>query len=516
MAGLDIKEGEITSEMITRLKRRIGAWENVYLSWPARALLIKHILSQIPVYTMMAIGTSRQEALKLEKVCREFLWGVTETGKVKKSLIAWRRLIQSKELGGLGLRSFESRAAALQMRHVAAVLDAEPKEWVWMLTRIMKIKLLMGPYKRERMHWEGGDAMLMLDALRITDAPTVDRILRTWFSFKKHLRLSTAWTEVPGYLHIGSIRTLWCLTGRDGEFETWLSSLKVVNTKLAKVEGWIWQQKRNVGDSWGQTAKFWANLTEQGTPLYRKLNRNWGTQSTPSDWKDRWRRLWQGSSLPKHKLEMWRTLQQEFATLDRASKWGVSDGICQICHKEKETLIHLMWECSGVRDRVLWIAGVVGGSRQASFIMVLDEALKAHKTQPMAFILLWIHCYTCWKERNKLVFEGKLSRIPEWQLLKQCRALEAVVCRKFSGEVRSNMEEKVQEFFRQAEDLRRIMQRRTRLVQSILGDVGILPTQSRGSTSEGDRSLDSSLDSSSSESSMDTTQTDSFSGQSGN
>ncbi|KAL3680024.1 hypothetical protein R1sor_022980 [Riccia sorocarpa] len=124
------------------------------------------------------------------------------------------------------------------------------------------------------------------------------------------------------------------VTPAEREFETWLRSLKVGSNKLVKVQGWVW-----------------------------KLNRNWVVQSTPSEWKDRWRRLWQGSSLPKHKLEIWRMLQQGFATLDMASKWGVSDGTCQVCQREKETLIHLMWECSGVRDRALWIAGVVGGSR---------------------------------------------------------------------------------------------------------------------------------------------------------
>ncbi|KAL3698528.1 hypothetical protein R1sor_012604 [Riccia sorocarpa] len=166
------------------------------------------------------------------------------------------------------------------------------------------------------------------------------------------------------------------VTPGDREFETWLRSLMVGSNKLVKVQGWVWQQKWKVGESWGQTAKFWANLTGWRTPSYRKLNRYWGAQSAPSEWKDKWRRWRQGSLLPKHKLEIWRVLQQGFATLDMASKWGVSDGTCQVCQREKETLIHLMWECSGVRDRALWIAGVVGGSRQASFIMVLDEALK--------------------------------------------------------------------------------------------------------------------------------------------
>ncbi|KAL3680028.1 hypothetical protein R1sor_022984 [Riccia sorocarpa] len=57
---------------------------------------------------MMAIGLAKED-LKLERLCHEFLWGFTESGKLKKSLISWNRLIRPKKLGGLGFLSFESR-----------------------------------------------------------------------------------------------------------------------------------------------------------------------------------------------------------------------------------------------------------------------------------------------------------------------------------------------------------------------------------------------------------------------
>ncbi|KAL3701503.1 hypothetical protein R1sor_019525 [Riccia sorocarpa] len=131
--GVQLAEGVRFQAIIIRMKEKIFRWENALLSWRARALLIKHVLSQIPT---------------------------------------------PKHLGGLGFLSFESRAKALQMRHVSDLLEGEGPEWVLMAHQMIAVKVLMGPHKLEKRWWGTGEAMLLLPALRFPEAQTLDRLLQ--------------------------------------------------------------------------------------------------------------------------------------------------------------------------------------------------------------------------------------------------------------------------------------------------------------------------------------------------
>ncbi|KAL3689560.1 hypothetical protein R1sor_015869 [Riccia sorocarpa] len=445
-------------------------------------------------------------------------------GKARKALVAWKKMIRPKQHGGLGLFSFEDRASSLQMRHATDILDNKPVEWVWMASRMIKIKLLLGPQKREREQWDGMDAMLLLSALRMPDAPTVDRILKVWFSFKPSLGIDRDRIEVPKYLHIRNLKILWQLTGRgqsedfkileDGAMQFrlktvsdlvdssgaitlenlrtrlghverdledeegiwhWLCSLRTTDTKLVKVGCWTWQGKWPVGESWRLPAAFWSNLIEKQKPSFGNLNRYWGMSTEPATWLTRWKQLWQGASLPRHKIGLWRFLQQGFATLHRAAKWHVSDGICRLCRNAQETLIHLVWECSCIQERVRWVAEVISVDNRGlnSFGHTLDVALRLHRQQPMALILLWLHCSMCWKERNKVIFDNTLTRLSIGQMIQGLKAFTGGVCRQRRGEVGDRMKASIEEFFLNANSVWMEHRRRNRVVISLLQEEGI-------------------------------------------
>ncbi|KAL3697803.1 hypothetical protein R1sor_011879 [Riccia sorocarpa] len=160
------------------------------------------------------IGCSKKEEKKLEGVCRAFLWGVTEEGKPKKPLIAWKRLTRAKLQGGVGLLSFNCRALALQMRHLTGILEGSTAEWAMIVRRMLRVKMLTGTQVGEKSKWEGEDVLFLLDTLRIQEAPTVDKLLRVWFTFKKFLSFSET-SDIPASLPIGSLKRLRAMMGNN-------------------------------------------------------------------------------------------------------------------------------------------------------------------------------------------------------------------------------------------------------------------------------------------------------------
>ncbi|KAL3693037.1 hypothetical protein R1sor_006688 [Riccia sorocarpa] len=61
----------------------------------------------------------------LERLCRQFLWGWKEHNNPKTSLVAWERIAQSRQDGGLGWIKYREKAAALHIKCVLKLLTGE-------------------------------------------------------------------------------------------------------------------------------------------------------------------------------------------------------------------------------------------------------------------------------------------------------------------------------------------------------------------------------------------------------
>ncbi|KAL3685236.1 hypothetical protein R1sor_003258 [Riccia sorocarpa] len=150
LSGVAVTVGASVEEVVLRIQQRINQWESHYLPWTARAILIKHVLSLIPSYIMLTIGCNRIEATKLERVCREFLWGSTHEGKQRRSLIAWKHIVKPKNVGGLGVSKFEDRVRALHSE-CGSEEDRHCLDW---LKSIKGVDIQL--HRISGWEWEGG------------------------------------------------------------------------------------------------------------------------------------------------------------------------------------------------------------------------------------------------------------------------------------------------------------------------------------------------------------------------
>ncbi|KAL3679036.1 hypothetical protein R1sor_021992 [Riccia sorocarpa] len=105
----------IAEEIVKKMMKKLKHWSNRLLSWLAKMILLCHVLAATPLYQLLSVELYKDGLDDLERLCRNFLWGWNEEGNPKKSLVAWERIAQSKEKGGLGWTRFKDMADTLNV-----------------------------------------------------------------------------------------------------------------------------------------------------------------------------------------------------------------------------------------------------------------------------------------------------------------------------------------------------------------------------------------------------------------
>ncbi|KAL3681966.1 hypothetical protein R1sor_024922 [Riccia sorocarpa] len=356
---------------------------------------------------------------------------------------------------------------------------------------------LLGVNKVKRSLWGSEAALLLLNSMPMQEAPALNTILRAWFVYKKELAFSQDSCVVPSSLPVSSLRAFWLIMKRSiaedrcldtllkslkhtkmeqavgttswreimqinegrgveevatgaASFQNWLAQVEVVDTDLHKLQGWKWSDGAAVLDTWKRSTQDWSKLACRKARKYQGMNRRWGVAEEPEEWAAaaRWRHLWSGAAPMRNKIWIWRMLQKGLFTLDRAKKWGKSDGICMFCQQEEESLTHLFWDCRRLRARIQWIGCVILGDSRGhpTLLQVMDAALKCHSTQPGPLILLSEFCRAVWLERNKRLFEEVSMAHPNWVVAATMKETIQIVIRNARGEAGARRKTKCEEF----------------------------------------------------------------------
>jgi len=87
--------------IIDRIKARLSGWKSKHLSLGGRLVLLKSVLSSLPVYTLSFFKAPACIILNLFLIF--FFFGGSEDHK-KISWVGWNTVCQSKKVGGLGVR----------------------------------------------------------------------------------------------------------------------------------------------------------------------------------------------------------------------------------------------------------------------------------------------------------------------------------------------------------------------------------------------------------------------------
>ncbi|KAL3679689.1 hypothetical protein R1sor_022645 [Riccia sorocarpa] len=179
-----IDEKTITEEIMQKLMKKLKHWSNRLLSWPAKTILLRHVLAATPLYQLMSVGLCKDGLEELERLCRNFLWGWKEDGNPKHALVAWDRIAQEKLNGGLGWTSFRTMSDALNVRLIGRILEGGSAEWIQLARSFILRTLRKGSYQRECSQWTVQECLVFLPLTRIDGQgpTTAGRRSRNWKS----------------------------------------------------------------------------------------------------------------------------------------------------------------------------------------------------------------------------------------------------------------------------------------------------------------------------------------------
>ncbi|GAU31515.1 hypothetical protein TSUD_332900 [Trifolium subterraneum] len=98
--------------VLTRIQNRLSGWKSCFLSFGGRLVLLKSVLTSMPVYALSFFKAPSGIISSINSILIKFFWGGSEDTR-KISWISWKDICSSKEHGGLGVRHLREFNLAL-------------------------------------------------------------------------------------------------------------------------------------------------------------------------------------------------------------------------------------------------------------------------------------------------------------------------------------------------------------------------------------------------------------------
>ncbi|XP_071686940.1 uncharacterized protein [Rutidosis leptorrhynchoides] len=98
--------------VIKKFKRKLAGWKGRCLSFGGRLVMVKAVLSSLPLHFMAIYKAPSSVIIQLERFRRNFLWG-GDCLKSKPSLVKWQSVCLPVDMGGLGITPLRSKNFAL-------------------------------------------------------------------------------------------------------------------------------------------------------------------------------------------------------------------------------------------------------------------------------------------------------------------------------------------------------------------------------------------------------------------
>lgn len=118
-----------------KLERKISSWYTRFLSPAGKEVLLKAVATAIPAYSMSCFLLPKRVLNQMTKAMRKFWWS---NAKDRQGIpwIAWSTIVDSKNLGGLGIRDLKDFNLALVAKQSWRILQ-NPNS---LLSRVYKSK----------------------------------------------------------------------------------------------------------------------------------------------------------------------------------------------------------------------------------------------------------------------------------------------------------------------------------------------------------------------------------------
>jgi hypothetical protein len=114
--------------LVDRIRQRLSGWKCKNLSYGGRLILLKSVLSSIPVYFLSFFKAPSGIISSLDSIFCQFFWGGSEDTR-KLAWIKWDTICMKRECGGLGVKRLREFNYALLGKWVWRVLEEKDSLW---------------------------------------------------------------------------------------------------------------------------------------------------------------------------------------------------------------------------------------------------------------------------------------------------------------------------------------------------------------------------------------------------
>jgi hypothetical protein len=126
--GASIRREATWEPLVASLRKRLGGWENRFISLGGRITLLNSVLNAIPIFYLSYIKIPRGVWKKTRRLQRKFLWG-GRGGRKKLSWVKWDAVCQPKRLGGLGVKDIRAVNISLLAKWRWRLLNDDKALW---------------------------------------------------------------------------------------------------------------------------------------------------------------------------------------------------------------------------------------------------------------------------------------------------------------------------------------------------------------------------------------------------
>lgn len=98
-----------------KVRDKISGWDNRLLSFGGKLVLIRHVLSSMPLHLFHVLRPLVMVVQCLERLFTQFLWGDSE-GRRRIYWCRWPKVCYPVDEGGLGIRSFDDMEEAFEIK----------------------------------------------------------------------------------------------------------------------------------------------------------------------------------------------------------------------------------------------------------------------------------------------------------------------------------------------------------------------------------------------------------------
>lgn len=438
------RENEYTQGLLLeRMRAKLAGWRVGLLSAAGRLALIKAVLVSIPIY-YMSVGELAQSTIgELNKLVRLFFWG--QTGEERHmSLIAWDKICQTYDKGGLGIRNLKLFNQSLLLKAVWQVASNSDKIWVQVVrakyfsrrgfwgvsgtrdvSRLWRSIQKLKPFFREQILWHVGDGQ------------TIPCINQPWFP-NWHIQVITTNVQRDAKVadlyntdtHEWNREAIRVLIGPDAEEDIITTARKPTQNPVIP-DRLIWKG-----------SKTGSYNTKEG---YKLLSEEVGNNITYTQLQQQaWQNIWKWKDIqPRVKVFLWKAVHRGLPTLQELHRRVEAiNQDCPRCGQQPETLTHIIFQCPIAR--ATWFASHMALRSEGitcEFTEALLQITHGRDGQQIAGICNMIWCL--WKGRNESIFTAKPPT--PWDILRQVGQLQTPQQGEWSTD--SGMEKETEKLF---------------------------------------------------------------------